>query len=72
VSGQAFSGPAYLQVVDWRSRASCAEIALPVPADVPPRYTFVGDTLVALVQHPAGDDGTSSWIVRWRIGTNRC
>jgi hypothetical protein len=72
MSGQAFSGPAYLQVVDWRSGASCQEIALPVPTDVPPRYAFVGDTLVALVQHPDGDDGVSSWIVRWRVGTNRC
>jgi hypothetical protein len=71
VKGQ-YVGPAYAQVVDWSRKSACAEIRLPVPADVPPRYGVRGDTLVALVQHPAGTDGTSSWIVRWRIRADIC
>ncbi|MCC6245986.1 MAG: hypothetical protein IT353_24345 [Gemmatimonadaceae bacterium] len=67
-----YRGPSFVQLVDWRAHRSCAELALPVPADTPPRYAMRGDTLVAVVQHPSGEDGVSSWIVRWRIGASRC
>lgn len=67
-----YRGPSFVQMVDWRHHRSCAELALPVPADTPTRYAVRGDTLVAVVQHPSGDEGVSSWIMRWRIGASRC
>ena len=67
-----FTGPMFLQVADWRSRRSCPEIALPVPADGAPRFAFRGDTLVGVVQHPEPTDGASTWIVRWALLPGRC
>lgn len=66
-----FTGPAHLQLVDWRSRRSCREVQLPVSAELPARYAMRGDTLTALVQHADGEVG-SAWIVRWVIGAARC
>ncbi len=66
-----FTGPAHVQVVDWRSRRSCRELQLPVSAEIPARYAMHGDTLTALVQH-AGNDAVGTWIVRWVIGAARC
>ncbi len=70
VKGQ-YQGPSFAQVVDWRQHRSCTDVALPVPEDTPTRFAIRGDTLVAVVQHPSGPDGVSSWIVRWRFGA-RC
>ncbi|WP_373071011.1 hypothetical protein [Gemmatimonas sp.] len=75
LSGSNFTGPAHVQVVDWRTRLSCREVLLPVSAEIPGRYAMRGDTLTALVQHAdSGGDGTgaSTWIVRWVIGGARC
>ena len=66
-----FTGPAHVQVVDWRSKRSCREVQLPVSAEIPARYAMRGDTLTALVQQ-AGNDAVGTWIVRWVIGTARC
>lgn len=66
-----FTGPAHLQVVDWRTRRSCRDVQLPVSVEIPARYAMRGDTLTALVQHADGD-GTSTWIVRWEVGVARC
>ena len=66
-----FTGPAHVQVVDWRSRRSCREVQLPVLAEIPARYAMRGDTLTALVQHAEGD-AMSTWIVRWVVGAARC
>ncbi len=67
-----FSGPSYLQMVDWRRRVSCRELALPVPTDVPPRFAMRGDTPIVVVQHADSALGASSWIVRWRVGAQGC
>jgi hypothetical protein len=67
-----FTGPSYLLIVDWQRHTSCRDVTLPVPADVPPRFAIRGDTLTAVVQHPKGKDGITTWIVRWRIGAARC
>ncbi len=72
LSKSKFTGPSYLQMVDWRRRVSCRELALPVPADVPPRFAMRGDTLIAVVQHADSTAGVSSWIIRWRVGAEGC
>ncbi len=79
LSGDNFTGPAHVQVVDWRTRKSCREIILPVSAEIPARYARRGDTLIALVRHAdsagAGGDestGASTWILRWVVGAARC
>ena len=72
VSKGKFTGPSYVQMVDWRRRVSCREFALPVPADVPPRFAMRGDTLIAVVQHADSTTGASSWIIRWRMGADGC
>jgi hypothetical protein len=66
-----FTGPAHVQVVDWRSRRSCRDVQLPVSAEIPARYAMHGDTLTALVQHVDGEVA-GTWIVRWVIGAARC
>ncbi len=67
-----FSGPNYLQVANWRRHVACNEVLIPVPYGDTPRFAVRGDTLTAVVQHAAGVDGTSSWIVRWRIEVGSC
>ena len=67
-----FSGPSYLQLVDWRRLVSCRELALPVPTEIPPRFAMRGDTLIAVVQHADSALGASSWIVRWQVGAQGC
>ncbi len=67
--GTTFTGPSFLQIVDWRSHRSCGEIRMPVPTDVVPRFVFRDDMLVAIVQH--SDDG-AVWILRWKISAGRC
>ena len=69
MQGTTYTGPSFLQIVDWRSHKSCGEIRLPVPSDVVPRFAFRDDTLVAIVQH--SDEG-EAWIVRWKISAGRC
>lgn len=66
-----FTGPAHVQVVDWRSKRSCREVTLPVSAEIPARYAMRGDTLTALVQH-AEEEAAGTWIVRWVVGAARC
>jgi hypothetical protein len=66
-----FTGPAHVQVVDWRSKRSCREVQLPVSAEIPARYAMRGDTLTALVQHADGE-AAGTWIVRWVVGAARC
>ena len=69
LQGTTFTGPSFLQIVDWRSHRSCGEIRLPVPTDVVPRFVLRDDMLVAIVQH--SDDG-AVWILRWKISAGRC
>ena len=72
LKGSVYEGPSYVQLVDWRRHASCADIALPVPSEAVPRFAVRGDTLIAVVQRGDAVDGASSWIFRWRIGAGRC
>ena len=61
LSGSYFTGPAHVQVLDWRTRKSCREVLLPVSAEIPGRYAIRGDTPTALVQHAdGGGDGTGA------------
>jgi hypothetical protein len=72
LKGAVFEGPSFLQVVDWSAKRSCAEVRLPVPDDVVPRFAVVGDTLVAVVQRAGPDSDVETWVVRWLLPGNGC
>jgi hypothetical protein len=62
-----FSGAHTLTVVDWRSRRTCVEQRVPVPSDPQPRMAFIGDTLLALVQHADSSTDMAHWLVRMSV-----
>lgn len=72
MSATGYSGPTFVQIVDWQRHTSCKEVAVPVPSATIPRFAMRGDTLVAVAQHPDGPDAVSSWITRWVGGSGHC
>ncbi len=67
-----YEGPAFLQVADWTTRRACAEVMIPVPRDVLPRFALRADTLVGLVQYADAQGDVTTWIKRWLIVTRTC
>lgn len=71
-SASVYEGPSFLILADWKSRRSCREIRVPVPADVVPRFAVRGDTLWALVQRTTADLEPETWLVRWLLPAGDC
>lgn len=71
-TGARFRGPAFLSVIDLRTRRACVDAPLPVPEDPPPATAWSGDTLLMLYQDVSRDGRPVARVKRARVDLATC
>jgi hypothetical protein len=65
-------GRMFVSLINLRTRKTCPDIALDLPADPMPRIAFSGDTLLALTQQGGADSSVTTTVHMLLVKPTEC